>query len=245
MSLDEQVRDLLSVAGADVEPTVLDPTTRVLRRAARQRRHTVGLSVLTVAAVSAVTASLALTFTRHQASPVSNVSAAPTVRSLLARPLHLERLAPGQPCSATPGAPIHTALFNGVALGQGPVRVLLGDRGDLRHGQVSLPATRTRLGRHTIAIQTLWFAVPDYNGPFVVRGKSLSGPAKIEVQPGGDGLEPGTGPLVVPAGPTPNTGSDGYRSAPGSTWLSAPGCYAWQIDGDGFSDTITFHATQN
>ena len=31
-------------------------------------------------------------------------------------------------------------------------------------------------------------------------------------------------------------------TSPGTTWISAPGCYAWQVDGVGFSNLIVFEA---
>ena len=34
----------------------------------------------------------------------------------------------------------------------------------------------------------------------------------------------------------------GYRTQPGSTWVRSPGCYAWQVDGRGFSETIVVKA---
>jgi len=153
-------------------------------------------------------------------------------------------LGSGATCPATPGARIDTSLFGGVALGSGPVRVLLADRGRLQHGQVDLGSTHAEIGTHGadwFAIQTLWFAAPGYSGPFVVRGQRLSGSGSIEVKPNSTGLAHGSGPLVVPSGPTANTGA-GYRTVPGSTWVTAPGCYAWQVDGNDFSEVIVVNA---
>jgi hypothetical protein len=50
-----------------------------------------------------------------------------------------------------------------------------------------------------------------------------------------------SGPLIVSAGATTNT-QDGYRAVPGSTWVRSPGCYAWQVDGRGFSEILVVHA---
>ena len=101
------------------------------------------------------------------------------------------------------------------------------------------------LGRSSVpgwyAIETLWFATPGYHGPFVVRARDLTGKGPIEVQPSGSGQVPGSGPLVVAAGPTANTG-DGYRTVPGNTWVQAPGCYGWQVDGRSFSEIIVVDA---
>lgn len=136
------------------------------------------------------------------------------------------------------GTAFSNALFDGVALGSGPVRVLIADRGDLARGQAVLG---TGSARGWFALQTLWFAMPGYNGPFVVRAARVGKPGPIEVQPGGSGLAPGVGPLMVPAGPTLNSEA-GYRTVPGSTWVKSPGCYSWQVDGRGFSENIVIDA---
>ncbi len=157
-----------------------------------------------------------------------------TPASLLAQPLHFPSLAPGASCPASPGTTFHT-FFNGIALGSGPVRVLVGNRGDLLRGRVDVGTTQIP---GWSALQTLWFSMPGYDGPFVVRAKNLNGTSPIEVQ---YGSSPGSGPLVVPAGPTLNT-QDGYRTVPGGTWVTSPGCYAWQVDGRNFSEIIVVDA---
>jgi len=91
------------------------------------------------------------------------------------------------------------------------------------------------------ALETLWFAMPSYKGPFVVDAKRIGATGPIEVHPGPTGMQPGSGPLVVPAGPTANT-EDGYRSMPGSTWVTSPGCYAWRVKGPHFSEMIVVDA---
>ena len=159
---------------------------------------------------------------------------APRSGSLLSRPLHLPALGPRGGCPASPGYAVSNPYFAGSAVGAGPVRVLLADAGDIRHGRVDLGRSEAP---HWFALQTLWFAMPGYDGPFVVRGGRLGRRGPIDVQPGASGLDPGAGPLVVAAGPTINTQA-GYRTVPGSTWVRSPGCYAWQVDGRGFSDVI-------
>ena len=153
---------------------------------------------------------------------------------LTSRPLHLPRLGPGGRCPVSSGSAVANSSFNGVALGSGPVKVLLSDRGDIRRGQVRLG---TSGGHGWFAMQTLWFATHAYRGPFAVRAARIGTQGPIEVRPDGSGLGPGSGPLVVPAGPTPNS-QGGYRTVPGSTWVKSPGCYAWQVDGRGFSEVI-------
>jgi hypothetical protein len=157
---------------------------------------------------------------------------------LRARPLHFPSLAPGQACPATPGRPIDNSFFGGMALGSGPVRVLVANAGDLSRGQADLGTTGAP---GWFALQTLWFATPGYRGPFIVRAKRPGTRGPIEVRPRQTGLQPRSGPLVVGGKTTPNT-QDGYRTAPGSTWVSSPGCYAWQVDGRNFSEMIVVDA---
>jgi hypothetical protein len=241
MTVERQMHDLLEAAGGDVEPFALEPARRVLRRVA-WRRRVVSLGILAAVVVVAVTGTVVTTLRPNSPSTLTQTSSLSTqARSLLARPLHLPSLTPGEGCPATPGGQIDTSLFGGVALGSGPVRVLLADRGDVLRGHVDLGATQRQPGTTNaprwFAVQTLWFSMPGYDGPFVVRGQRLGQSGSIEVQPDATGLAHGSGALVVPAGPTINT-SDGYRTVPGSTWVTAPGCYGWQIDGKAFSEVI-------
>jgi hypothetical protein len=244
MTVEERMHDLLEAAGDNVEPGTLDPARRVLMRVARRRRVA---ALLGIGAVTLAVAATVVTTLQPNADSASTqtVTLSNQSRSLLARPLHLPSLAPGASCPATPGTTMNTSLFSGVALGSGPVRVLLADRGHLLRGHVDLGSRQippsTTDAPDWSAIQTLWFSLPGYNGPFVVRGQRLAGTSSIAVQPDSTGLAPGSGPLVVPAGPTNNT-SDGYRTVPGSTWVTAPGCYAWQVDGFGFSEVIVVDA---
>jgi hypothetical protein len=196
------------------------------RRRQRRRRFTVSL-VLVPAAVLGGFLAANRTSQRPQ-----------TPASLLARPLHFPALHPGSSCPASSGRTVHNGYFNGVALGSGPVRVLIGNRGDLLRGQVNVGTVKP-VGWG--ALETLWFSTPRYKGPFVVRGRRLGGDSRIEVQPGSDGREPGSGPLIVSSGPTLNT-RNGYRTVPGSTWVTSPGCYAWQVDGSSFSEIIVMNA---
>lgn len=92
------------------------------------------------------------------------------VPAALHRPLRLARLRPGQRCPATPGMKFSNAYFGGVAFGRGPVRLLVANKVDLRDRTVELGGTPVRGWQ---AIQTLWFSLPSYHGPFVVRAERL------------------------------------------------------------------------
>jgi hypothetical protein len=191
----------------------------------RQRRRRLAIIFLLVAAAAAYV--VARNTTSPRLSP-----------ALLARPLHFPTLGPGGRCPVSRGSKLDNSYFTGIALGSGPVRVLLADRGDALRGLVDLG---TSAAPGWSALQTLWIGMPGYSGAFVVRAARVGARGPIEVQASETGLSPGSGPLVVAAGPTSNS-QDGYRTVPGSTWVKSPGCYAWQVDGQGFSDIVVVNA---
>jgi hypothetical protein len=149
----------------------------------------------------------------------------------LIRPLHFPA-ATGMRCPATPGQYVSTRDFVAWSLRDGPVGVAIDNAGDLRHGEVNLahgPSAWDNLKTH-------FFSVPAYQGPFLVRAKRLDRPGPIRV-----GAGPAqTAPLVVPRGQTPN-GTNGWREIPYFTFVKAPGCYGWQVDGLRFSEVIVVH----
>ncbi len=160
------------------------------------------------------------------------------VPTALLRPLHFPTLAPGQRCPATPGRRLDTAYFGGIALGSGPVQPVLAEalnQADALRGTADL--LNPTSVPPWLAFNTLWVSRPAYQGPFIVRAaQRLDGPGTVMQ---GDG--PFVTTLVVPPGPTINS-SEGWRTAPGGTWVNSPGCYAWQIDGLTFSYIIVVNA---
>lgn len=82
-------------------------------------------------------------------------------------------------------------------------------------------------------LKTYFFSVPAYQGPSLVRAKRLDrhGPIRLGATPAQ------TAPLIVPRGQTPN-GTNRRRVIPYFTFVKAPGCYGWQVDGLGFSELI-------
>lgn len=151
----------------------------------------------------------------------------------LFRPLQLPRMTQGQGCPTTPGQLIHGGGFDGVALGTGPVRPIIVSDGDTLHGFARL-SSQTRAG--WLSFKTLWYSEPNYQGPWRVSGARIDAPGEIAF-----GESPGLSELLVPPFPTVN-GTDGYREAPGGTYVNEPGCYAWQVDGIGFSYSIVIQA---
>jgi hypothetical protein len=149
----------------------------------------------------------------------------------LDRPLKLPTLQAGEACPVTHSAEVATLdSFLIPRPGPGPVYpdgavamqgVAVLDRGGSVNGWANF--------------KTLWFSRPSYQGPWVIRGKQLDGPSPVIF-----GEQPTVSELVVPAGPTVNETNDGYREAPGGTYIRGPGCYAEQVDGLSFSYVIVF-----
>ena len=159
-----------------------------------------------------------------------------SVPAALMRPLEFPLLKVGQACPASHGSELDGDGFGGIALGAGPVRPIIAGEpvGDAVNGIADL--INPTSVPPWLGVKTLWASVPAYQGPVVIRAKRLDAPGVIAM-----GEAPTVTTLVVPPGPTLNGGS-GWRTAPGGTWVMAPGCYAWQVDGLTFSYVIVFRA---
>jgi hypothetical protein len=143
-------------------------------------------------------------------------------------------LASGRKCPVSKAHSVETP-FSGriLAFGSGPVGMSVDtSAGDLRRG-VILGLTDEP---GWLALKTHFFARPSYRGPFVVRVLRLDRSGLVDI-----GGAPIDAPLVIPPGPTANTFS-GWREAPVATWMKAPGCYAWSVDGLGFHETVVLRA---
>ena len=105
--------------------------------------------------------------------------------------------------------------------------------GPVIHGVVDITTSDTP---GWMAFKTIWYAVPSYQGPFLVRGEPLGGSGRIALLDGAT-----VAPLVVPPGPTINTYS-GYRTVVDGTYVTAPGCYGLQVDGTTFSEVVVLQA---
>lgn len=158
-----------------------------------------------------------------------------TMLRLAARPLRLVNLSLDGGCPASSGYRFHSAGFSGTGLGRRthpvhPVVAVSTPRLAMR-GTLTL---RPGQGRWWV-VKTAWFARPQYHGPFLVRGTRLDeeGPVRF-------GESPTASMLAV--GRSTAKGADGFRSVPGGTYVQAPGCYGWQVDGVDFSYRIVFHA---
>lgn len=125
--------------------------------------------------------------------------------------------------------------IDGVAFGPGPVRLLVAmeDLGTLLAGNIGLLPSDTP---GWFAFKSNWIVAPSYQGPIIVRAKRIDGPGRVALLGGA-----APGPLVVPPGPTINDYSR-TRTAPVGTYVAGPGCFAFQVDGNGFSEHIVVNA---
>jgi hypothetical protein len=86
------------------------------------------------------------------------------------------------------------------------------------------------------SVKTLWFGQPSYQGPLLIRGRRLDASGRIVMGEAPSVIDP-----QLPPGPTVND-VNGWRTWPGATYLHAPGCYGWQVDGENFTRVIVFKA---
>jgi hypothetical protein len=163
----------------------------------------------------------------------------PRWHRLASRRLRLPRITPGAPCPTTahhaPASDHHLyvidegRLTSGQVYGQGPVYALIHNPQAVRlwsrwHGIGSWYAT-----------PIAWTVDNRYRGPVLIRGRQLDGPARMQFQTAVPG------PRRVSVRLRPPRPSQPRRSLTTEIRVPGPGCYGWQIDGDGFSQAIVLH----
>jgi len=156
--------------------------------------------------------------------------------ALGAVPLNLPRLEPGQPCPQS--KPSQPYPQSGMGLGNGPVYVLNGQLvlSDAQHPQ-----------------KVAWIADPKYTGPIRIRGGRIDGSGQLLL--GGPDNHWSGAPVKTVEGTdlypeldfleshTISNPPSPWRIWPSATYIATPGCYAWQVDGVGFTDIITIQVT--
>jgi len=165
------------------------------------------------------------------------------------RPLHLPSLAPGAGCPTSPvrrfpaGAGF-SAPFT--AMGKGPFYLA-----PLQTGRS--PEVRMRPGRGGwLGEKVIWVISGDYPGPLLLRGAQVDGPGKLQfihylgaAGPSGNGPHGhGFRQLLYVRDGLHSTAQHVTESIPSGISLTAPGCYAIQVDGEGFSETLVFRAVR-
>jgi hypothetical protein len=148
---------------------------------------------------------------------------------LRARPVNLPTVSPGASCPAAPGKQVSPDF--GVALGDGPVYPV----GFGTDGVYHYAGTNAEGG--WLNLKVLWIADPSYTGPVLVRGRQVDGPGEVR-------FESGPAPIAelrLSQNDGPQIGTM-WPNWPTYTRIKGPGCYAYQVDGETFSDVIVFRA---
>jgi hypothetical protein len=164
--------------------------------------------------------------------------------SLWQRPLHLPSVAAGQRCPATPGQNFTEGY--GPGLGRGPVFLLVTGPND---GTLRADVLGSLVGESKgwSGQQVRWVVHPLYQGPVLVRGSRIDGAGALEFNGGLDQpVDPAQMVAVPPLTHLRLVGDSSY-GAPWITWVTyirvrEAGCYAVQLDGLSFSETIVFRA---
>ena len=160
-----------------------------------------------------------------------------TATELRQRPLRLPQLQSGGACPTSSARSV-TAQF-GIAQGNGPVYATIGGIRSSQHAVLQY-TDAAHFGRGEPVnqgwggVKVLWFVDPQYQGLILVRGQQLDGGQTLRFN---DPLQPD---LVLDA---THSGSEAHwANFPSYTRVQAPGCYAYQVDGYGFSYVIVFQA---
>lgn len=211
------------------QSTGLDfPTTGCWEIAARVSGRELRFVVNVVPSPNVVATATAMAQTTAAVPPLAAVTVTPAVRvdwEQLYRPWQTPTLAAGDACPLTPGNRISPAF--GASSGRGPVYAAGYSDVPLGGGAVT-----------PVLLKTLWVAHQSYAGPVLIRGRQLDGPGTLSFSYNNGPREPemhlaGNGAYNL-------LGADNWRQWPSLTIAPSPGCYAFQVDGDTFTDTIVF-----
>ncbi|TMC73927.1 MAG: hypothetical protein E6J13_03025 [Chloroflexi bacterium] len=145
------------------------------------------------------------------------------------RPLRLSSVGPPIPCPKT--ATVEVSSYAGALAGPGPV---------YSSGN-QLFYTRGVDG--TLRAKVAWISRPEYTGPALVRGIRIDSPGAVRFVGGahlGTELRFGYDTGVRAAG-----SEVGWRFLPSTVVVTAPGCYAFQIDGPDWTVTIVMETIAN
>lgn len=164
-------------------------------------------------------------------TPLATTPTADTWAALRQRPLAVPTLAPGSPCPRTEGTRVSRAFS--LAIGGGPAYATgLGPDGAYGYLQSGddFPG---------YVYQSV-LADASAQGPLLVRGRQLDGPGTLAFASNPSQRLPEL--TLGPGGEQAHTVSSapGWRQWPVYTIAPTPGCYAYQLDGTSFSETIVF-----
>jgi hypothetical protein len=162
--------------------------------------------------------------------------AATTLADLRQRPLHIEKLGAGEACLTARPRRLSPAF--GPGLGDGPVYPVGFPKSGVLRFPYPPPKNSLFAGSEWGGQKVLWVSDPRYDGPILIRGEQLDGSNQVRF---GQGSAAILQELAFRRHSADNW-EGGWRNFPSYTRLRGPGCYAYQVDGAGFSDVIIFRA---
>ncbi len=143
-----------------------------------------------------------------------------------------EAAALATPAGTCPRSPARTIDPQyGLAAGSGPVYVVAkyDANGDVQFG----PHAPGSPGASFAAAKLMWVVAPAYAGGAVVRAARVEGVGAVKF-----GQGPNADSLTIAA-----AAAGGWRAIPSNEWVTAGGCYAFVVQGEGFSETIYIMAS--
>jgi hypothetical protein len=159
-----------------------------------------------------------------------------TLPSLRQRSLHIPHLNAAESCPISRPRTLSPAFAPG--LGSGPVYPVGFAKRSVLAFEYPPPKNSLFAGSEWGGQKVLWVSNPSYDGPILIRGHQLDGANAVRFGQGGTTL---LNELGFRRGEADNW-TGGWRNFPSYTRLRAGGCYAYQVDGAGFSDIIVFRA---
>lgn len=159
---------------------------------------------------------------------------------VLRRPLHVPTIAAGSLCPTTAASSRGTLgqltgeLGSSPAWGTGPAYPFIHDASEAPVITFRLPP-QPGWGSEWGGDKVIWLSSSAYGGPLLVRGRQLDGPNEVRFENGSPGFT-AQGAL----NPATELRFESGGGHPATTRLRAPGCYAYQLDGVGFSRLIVF-----
>lgn len=163
------------------------------------------------------------------------------IAEAIRKPLDLPKLAPGEAC---PVSPVNTfpagAGFSSrfKAIGTGPLYLTGAGVVTLTPGQASQ--------------KVIWVVEAGYGGPLLLRGGRIDSAGRLDFihyigaagYTGGAGDDTPHGTLLYPRSATGETPPRVMQDYPSGIYVDEPGCYAVQVDGEGFSETLVFRVVR-
>ncbi len=232
--LETRVRRTLATMWDELPHHSAPPATLVrrARRGAVGGALVVGLVVVLVGAGVVVGASRLDTGT--PTLPAASMSEQAIMSSLEDRPVRTPAVGAGCPTSVGRTIRPVGAGFTGstIASGESPAWFA----GDFAQPFTLRRSNRTPAGWYDL--KAIWVVSSDYHGPVLIRAAQLTGAGGI-----GFSIAVGDAPTLEELPLSTGNRPDGlWYSLPTSTFIRGPGCFAYQVDGSNFTETIVFEA---